>query len=198
MKDVITVSIVGVGGQGALTVSKILGAAALDNDIPVMMSEIHGMAQRGGVVQTTLRFGPAHSPLPFEDEITVVLGFEPLEVYRARNMIRPHTVVVMNLDPIRPTSVSSGGANYPDVDEILKEVKTHSDKVHSLSALEKAGEVGNDRVTNVVMLGALMGSGILPFSREQIIEAIKKTVPEKAVEDNLRAYDLGYSEINGS
>ena len=195
---VVTVSIVGVGGQGALTVSKILGAAAVAAGTPVFMSEIHGMAQRGGVVTTTLRFGPARSPLPFSNDITVVLGFEPLETYRARKKIMPETIVVMNLDPIRPTSVSSGGAEYPSIEDIKEEVGSHARKLYTISAMEKADEVGNDRVTNVVMLGALIGSGVMPFTPDQIKKAIKETVPENAIEDNMKAFELGYSEIHGS
>ncbi|MGA1822448.1 MAG: indolepyruvate oxidoreductase subunit beta [Thermoplasmatota archaeon] len=196
-KDVTTIQIVGVGGQGALTVSKILGNAALSKNIPVVMSEIHGMAQRGGVVQTTIRLGSTTSPLPFATDMNVIVGFEPMEIYRARNLITPDSVLVVNLDPIRPVSVSSGGQKYPDVDEIVDELIKHAKKVYTLSAGEKANAVGNPRVANVVMLGALAGTGTLPFDEEDIKASIKKSVPRKALEENIKAFELGLKAVAG-
>ncbi len=191
-KDVVTIHIVGVGGQGALTVSKILGNASIEKGVPILVSEVHGMAQRGGVVQTTIRLGETISPLPFSSDMTVVVGFEPLEAYRAKGTITPETTVIVNTDLNRPVSVSSGGQEYPDVDEILKELGKWSRKVYDLSASEKAIKAGNSRVANVVMLGALAGTGILPFSKKEIERAIRITVPEKAVEANIKGFEFGY------
>lgn len=191
-----TIQIVGVGGQGALTVSKIIGAAALEKDLQIIVSEIHGMAQRGGVVQTTIRLGDTISPLPFASDITVLVGFEPLEAYRAKHQITPETVVVFSTDPIKPISVSSHGHEYPDVDSILKEIGDKTECVFSLSAREKAIEAGNERVSNVVMLGALVGTGALPFSFDEMRKAVEVSVPPKAVEANLKAFDLGYNKVH--
>jgi len=196
-KDACTVQIVGVGGQGALTVSRIIGAAALKKGLNIIVSEIHGMAQRGGVVQTTIRLGDAKSPLPFEDDITVLAGFEPLEVYRARGQITEDTVVIISEDPILPISVSSGGKPYPDIKTIIEELRKNVKCVHALSAREKAIEAGNDRATNVVLLGAMIGTQALPFTYEEMRAAIEETLPKRTLEPNLKAYDLGYKGTHG-
>jgi len=192
-----TIHFVGVGGQGALTVSKIIGAAALKKGIPIIVSEIHGMAQRGGVVQTTIRLGETISPLPFGQDITVMVGFEPLELYRARNQLTKETVVVVSTDPIRPTSVSSGGQKYPEPQAVIDEMKEHLRCVFPLSAKKCARDAGNDRSANVVLLGALTGTDTIPFTYEEMIEAVEKTVPSKSLEVNLKAFDLGYNETHG-
>lgn len=191
-----TIQIVGVGGQGALTVSKIIGKAAIEKDLQIVVSEIHGMAQRGGVVQTTIRLGETISPLPFASDITVLVGFEPLEVYRAKNEITPETVVVISTDPIRPISVSSMGHKYPDIDGIVAEVKNHTNCVFALSAKKNAIEAGNERTANVVLLGALVGTGTLPFTFDEMKKAIETSVPPKALEANLKALELGYKEVH--
>ncbi|MCK5772436.1 MAG: indolepyruvate oxidoreductase subunit beta [Thermoplasmata archaeon] len=191
-ENVVTIHIVGVGGQGALTVSKILGNASIEKGVPIIVSEVHGMAQRGGVVQTTIRLGDTISPLAFASDITVVVGFEPLEAYRAKGTITSDTMVIVNTDPISPVSVSSAGHKYPDVDEVLAELGRWSRKVYHLSGSEKAAEAGNSRVSNVVMLGALAGTGILPFSKEELDRSIRITVPEKAVKANIKGFELGY------
>ena len=195
--DACTIHLVGVGGQGALTVSKIIGAAAITKDLKIVVSEIHGMAQRGGVVQTTIRLGDTISPLPFAEDLTVLVGFEPLEIYRARNQITKDTIVVVSTDPIRPISVSSGGKEYPEPADVVEEMKKHLKCVFDLSARDLALAAGNERVTNVVLLGALAGTGSLPFTFEEINEAVKVSVPPKALEANLKAFELGYNEIHG-
>ncbi len=191
-----TIQIVGVGGQGALTVSKIIGAAAIEKDQQIVVSEIHGMAQRGGVVQTTIRLGDTISPLPFSSDITVLVGFEPLEAYRAKQEITSETVVLVSTDPIRPISVSSMGQTYPEIDSILEEIGKHTDCLFSLSSKEKALEAGDERVKNVVMLGALVGTETLPFTYDEMKRAVEASVPPKALEANLKAFDLGYNEVH--
>jgi indolepyruvate ferredoxin oxidoreductase beta subunit len=195
-QDACTIQIVGVGGQGALTVSKIIGAAALKKGIPIIVSEIHGMAQRGGVVQTTIRLGETISPLPFGQDITVLIGFEPLELYRARHQLTRETIVIVSTDPIRPTSVSSGGKEYPEPQDIVNEVKEQLECVFALSARDKALQAGNEKSTNVVLLGALLGTGALPFTFEEMKEAVERSVPKKVLEANLKALELGYNETH--
>jgi indolepyruvate ferredoxin oxidoreductase beta subunit len=195
-QDACTIQIVGVGGQGALTVSKIIGAAALKKGTPIIVSEIHGMAQRGGVVQTTIRLGDTISPLPFGQDITVLVGFEPLELYRARGQITKDTIVIVSTDPIRPTSVSSGGKPYPEPQDVVDEMKKHLPCVFDLSTREKAIEAGNEKTANVVLLGALVGTGALPFTFEEVRDAVETSVPGKVLEANLKAFDLGYKETH--
>ncbi|MBN1390363.1 MAG: indolepyruvate oxidoreductase subunit beta, partial [Candidatus Thermoplasmatota archaeon] len=187
-KDACTIQIVGVGGQGALTVSKIIGAAAMKKGVPMIISEIHGMAQRGGVVQTTIRLGETISPLPFGQDITVMVGFEPLEVYRARSQLTRETIVVMSTDPVRPVSVSSGGQKYPEPDAVVKEIRKRLKCVFPLSAKDHARTAGNERVTNVVLLGALLGTGALPFSYDEMRAAVEIIVPRRSLEVNLKAF----------
>lgn len=194
-RDAVTIHIVGVGGQGALTVSKIIGNAALAKDMPIVISEIHGMAQRGGVVQTTIRLGHASSPLSFSSDLTILVGFEPMEAYRARDKITKDTVVVINTDPIRPVSVSSGGKAYPDVDEIVSEISKFAKAVYSLSAIEIARRAGDLRTTNVAMLGAMSGCGVIPFTDEELLEAVRSSVPEKFIDVNIRSLSLGRDAI---
>ncbi|MFW3146755.1 MAG: indolepyruvate oxidoreductase subunit beta [Thermoplasmatota archaeon] len=196
-RNACTIQIVGVGGQGALTVSRIIGAAALKKGTPIIVSEIHGMAQRGGVVQTTIRLGDTISPLPFGQDITVLIGFEPLELYRARSQLTKETIVIVSTDPIRPTSVSSGGQAYPEPQEVVDEMKRHLKCVFDLSARENAIKAGNERGTNVVLLGALVGTGAIPFSYEEMRDAVNRSVPKKSLEANLKAFDLGYKETHG-
>ncbi len=195
-RNACTIQIVGVGGQGALTVSKIIGNAAIEKNVPIVVSEIHGMAQRGGVVKTTIRLGVTISPLPFAKDLTVLVGFEPLEVYRDRGEITKDTIVIISTDPIRPTSVSSGGQKYPEPDQVIEEMKKNLDCVFALSAREKALIAGNERATNVVMLGALVGTGALPFTYDEMRRAVEISVPQKAVEANLKAFELGYNETH--
>ncbi|MBN1539987.1 MAG: indolepyruvate oxidoreductase subunit beta [Candidatus Thermoplasmatota archaeon] len=196
-RDACTIQIVGVGGQGALTVSKIIGAAAVKKGTPIIISEIHGMAQRGGVVQTTIRLGEVISPLPFGQDVTVMVGFEPLEVYRARSQLTMDTIVVMSTDPVRPVSVSSGGQRYPEPGAVVEEMKKRLKCVFPLSAKASARTAGNERVTNVVMLGALTGTDVLPFSYEEMRSAVGKIVPSRSLEVNLKAFDIGYNETHG-
>ena len=197
-KKACTVQIVGVGGQGALTVSKIIGNAAIEKDMQIIVSEIHGMAQRGGVVQTTIRLGETISPLAFPQDINVLVGFEPLEAYRARDEITPDSTVIVSTDPIRPTSVSSGGQAYPDTKQILDEIEKRAKCLFYLSAREKAIEAGNERAANVVLLGAMVGTGLLPFTYDEMRLAVEASVPKKALEANLKAFDLGYRTVHDS
>ncbi len=190
--EAVTIHIVGVGGQGALTLAKVIGKAALDKDVNIVITEVHGMAQRGGVVQTTIRLGKVNSPLPFNSDINLLLGFEPLEVYRARDKITPLTHVICNTDPIYPTTVSSGGKEYPKTEDIIHELKQHAKGLTILSANEKAAETGNPRVANIVLLGALAATSILPFTKNELENAIRKTVPNRALEPNIRGFELGY------
>ncbi|HDD60252.1 MAG: indolepyruvate oxidoreductase subunit beta [Thermoplasmata archaeon] len=187
-----TVEIVGVGGQGALFVAGIIGNAAIEDGLHVLMSEIHGMAQRGGVVSTVIRIGEeVHSPLSFSDDVDVLLGFEPVEVYRARGRLSKKTVVIMSTDRVVPFTVTAGLQEYPSVEEVVEEIKSRIPNVITLSSRELALKAGNALTQNVVMLGALSACGLLPIKRETLIETLKKRVKRNYVDVNLRAFELG-------
>ncbi len=185
--------IVGVGGQGILLSSKVIGGAALDKGLDVWMSEVHGMAQRGGVVVTTVKIGEiVYSPLIGDGEAHAILGFEPVETYRAIKRAAKDTWIVTNIAPIVPFTVSSGKQKYPKPDEIFQSIEKVSDRLIKVDAKKLAQEAGAAIAQNIVMLGALTATDALPFSREEMENSIRKNVPEKFVELNLRAFDLGF------
>jgi indolepyruvate ferredoxin oxidoreductase beta subunit len=126
-----------------------------------------------------------------------MVAFEPMEAYRARDIITSETIVVVNRDPIRPVSVSSGGQKYPDVDEIVSEIGRFARKVYSLSAMDLAVKAGDPRVTNIVLLGAMAACGVIPFTIPELETAIRASVPTKAVDTNLRAFSLGLESVLG-
>ena len=179
----------GVGGQGVLTASSILGIAALKSGVNVIMSEVHGMAQRGGVVVTEMNIGDARSPLVGNGEADFIVGFEPVEAYRILHKARKGAHVIVNTEPIVPITASLGTAKYPNVEDLIARMKNV--KVHPLEATQIAREVGNVITANIVMLGALSAVPEFPVDKESIIEAIKERFPPRHHEINLRAFEEG-------
>lgn len=190
----VNLEIVGVGGQGILTSAQVLGSAALEKGLDVYMSEVHGMAQRGGVVVTTVKLGEeVHSPLIGKGDADVVLGFEPVETYRAIEQASDKTWVVTNTEPIVPFTVSVGDEEYPSIDEdILPELEKETDKLIALNAERLAKEAGAAITQNIVLLGSLIATDVLPLSKEEMEQAIEENVPEKFVDINLKAFEKGY------
>jgi len=187
--------IVGVGGQGILTSSQVIGKAALEKGMDVYMSEVHGMAQRGGVVWTTVKIGEkVYSPLIGSGEADALLSFEPIEVYRALEKASKDTWIVTNISPIVPFTVSVGKEEYPDVDEMFADLEERSDKLLKIDAEKLAKEAGAAITQNIVMIGALTATEVLPVSKEEIIASIERQVPEKFVDINKKAFELGYEE----
>ena len=182
----------GVGGQGTLLATRVLGEAALLTDISAVVSEIHGMAQRGGVVESAVVMGAAQSPVISDGEADILLAFEPLETARALRKCSTSSLVIANTSPISPFSVSSGREQYPDVLDIMNTVSNHVERLVSLDARALAREAGSELSVNMVMLGALMRHGEMPFGRE-VVETVLKTRTKKAfLEMNLTAFDLGF------
>ncbi len=179
----------GVGGQGVLTASSIVGKAALKSGLNVVMSEVHGMAQRGGVVVTEMKIGDARSPLLGMGEADIIVGFEPVEAYRVLRKAHKDSWVVMNTEPIIPTTVSLGAEKYPSVDELI--AKMHCLKVIAIEATELARKAGNTITTNIVMLGALSTIPTFPIGRDYLIEAIKDSVAPKYHALNMTAFEFG-------
>ena len=182
---------VGVGGQGNLLASRLLGEAALASGIPAVVSEIHGMAQRGGVVESSVLLGGVTSPIVSNGEADVLIGFEPLETMRALEKCNKATLVITNTKPLPPFTVSLGQGKYPPVDEVLDKIQTKVDKVIALNGVELAEEAGNPLSLNMVMLGALIGSGITSITAEAMKETISNTTKKAFLESNLKAFDLG-------
>ena len=187
-----TVQIVGVGGQGVLMASMVLGNAAMRSGYKVMMSEVHGMAQRGGSVLSTVRFGDdVESPLEAVGNADLILGFEPVETCRNLTLGNKDTEIIMNLDPIFPSLVAAGFEEYPAIDDILKAVRKVTKNLHTVEATSLAEKAGKAVAANAVMIGAVAGVKGFPISKEVLKETLLDTVPEKFKELNSKAFDLG-------
>ena len=182
---------VGVGGQGNLLVSRLLGEAALAAGIPAVVSEIHGMAQRGGVVESAVLMGDVTSPIVSTGEADVLIGFEPLETLRAMGKANQDTLVITNLQPLPPFTVSVGQGTYPPVDDMLGLISSKVNKVISLRGNDLAEKAGNPLSLNMVMLGALIGSGAVAITPAAMKETISVSTKKAFLESNLQAFDLG-------
>jgi indolepyruvate ferredoxin oxidoreductase beta subunit len=184
---------VGVGGQGNILASRLVGEACVAAGIPVVVSEIHGMAQRGGIVETDVVMGDATSPIVSKGEADVLVGFEPSETLRAMNKCNTHTLVITNVQPVPPFTVAIGQGTYPDIDKALDLIKARVRSLISLNGNELAEQAGNPLSLNMVMLGALVGSKVIPLEEDVVKETISKSTKQAFLESNLKAFDFGVS-----
>ncbi|HIJ41976.1 MAG TPA: indolepyruvate oxidoreductase subunit beta [Deltaproteobacteria bacterium] len=182
---------IGVGGQGNLLASRLLGEAALSMNIPAVVSEIHGMAQRGGIVESAVLLGDITSPIVSTAEADVLIGFEPLETLRALGKCNKDTVVITNTHPLPPFTVSVGQGVYPPVEVSLKLIREKAKRVIALDGNAIAEEVGNPLSLNMVMLGALIGSGTIPIGADEMKKVLSTSTKKAFLESNLKAFDLG-------
>jgi indolepyruvate ferredoxin oxidoreductase beta subunit len=190
--------IVAVGGQGNLLASRVIGETALLSDYPVRMSEIHGMAQRGGVVESAIVLGDAKSTIISDGEADLLVGFEPSETLRALNKCNPDTTVITNLSPLSPFTVTIGKATYPKLSRIQELIRAKTKRLIAFDARALAEQAGAVMSVNMVLLGAMAQTGILPLSSDNFKEAIR-TKTKKAFEKiNLKAFDLGFSAAEAS
>ena len=187
---------IGVGGQGNLLASRLLGEAALSLNIPAVVSEIHGMAQRGGIVESAVLLGDVTSPIVSNAEADVLIGFEPVETLRALSKCNKDTIVITNTYPLPPFTVSVGQGVYPPMDEIMSLIHAKAGKVIALDGNAMAKEAGNPLSLNMVMLGALIGSGSIPVGAEDMKKTISTTTKKAFLESNLKAFDLGMKSAN--
>ncbi len=186
--------ITGVGGQGTLLASSLLGEAVMAEGLPVRVSEVHGMAQRGGVVESTVMIGGIESPIISEGCADVLVGFEPLETLRALDRCNTNSTIITNTIPIVPFTVELGQAEYPDVDHWINFMKEKYKKVIAYDAATAAKEAGTPKALNVVLLGTLIATGLVPVSAERMAQTIKEKVKPKFVEANLKALEMGLSQ----
>lgn len=184
----LNIMVVGVGGQGTLLTSRIIGKTALNAGYDVKMSEVHGMAQRGGSVVTFVRFGEKVSePVVEEGCADVLIAFERLEAMRYSHFLKKDGVIIVNDCRIDPMTVVIGASTYPEnIIETLKEKHT----VYALDGGAIAKELGNSKVLNSVILGA--AAKYVGFTKEQWLDVVKSTVPQKTVEINVSAFNKGY------
>jgi len=184
----------GVGGQGIITASKVLAEAALISGFHVKKSEVHGMSQRGGSVESHVRFsadGRVHSPLIPVGQTDILLAFELLEALRSIPTTAPEALVLVDDRRIVPMSVTSGPFEYPAAP--LDQLAASGRRVHVVSSLTVANDLGEPRAANIVMLGA--ASRFLPIEPQAWTEAIRRAVRPKAVELNLRAFQEGIDTL---
>lgn len=184
---------VAVGGQGNLLASSVLGEAALLSNVAVRMSEIHGMAQRGGVVESAMLFGEGSSTVISDGEADILVGFEPSETLRALKKCNKNTVVITNLAPMPPFTVAIGRGVYPDLEKLQELIRAKTAKLIAVDALELARQAGSTLAVNMVLLGATMQTGKIPVSPENVKEAIRSKVKKAFVDINLKAFDLGFA-----
>lgn len=195
MKKRLRIYLTGVGGQGTLTATTLLSKTAMDQGIEVVSGEIHGMAQRGGVVESTVLLGGWKSPSIYHGEADIILGFEPLETLRALPYLAPGGFVLSATEFVPPPGVNMGRECLPEIDFIKTDVEKQAGKSWFLPIQTMGREAGAVQSGNTAMLGALCAAGILPFGPEALREAIRKYLPPKVVQVNLQALELGVASI---
>ena len=185
----LNVMVVGVGGQGTLLTSRIIGKTALNAGLDVKLSEVHGMAQRGGSVVTFVRFGKdVKEPVVEEGEADILIAFERLEALRYSHFLKKDGKIIVNDHRIDPMTVVIGAAEYPE--NILETLKAEH-TVYTIDGGAIANELGNSKVLNSVVLG--LSAKHIGFTKEQWLDVVKTTVPAKTVEINEKAFMLGYN-----
>ena len=185
--------VAGVGGQGVILLSKIIGKAAVKEGLPVRAAETHGMAQRGGSVITHIRLGCKFGPLVPVGGADILLGLEPAEALRYAHYVSKGGIALVNTNPVLPSTVTTGRAKYPPLDAILAPLRRICSDVKTLDATKLAANAGNPQAMNVVMLGAL--SKYMPLREEIVIESLRESVPAKFLEVNMRAFEVGKGEV---
>jgi len=189
-EDRLSLLLVGVGGQGVLTTAKILGTAAQESGVPVVVGQLHGMSQRGGSVECTVLLGPGESSFLIGDA-DVVVGFEPLELLRALPRVGRATSVLATSSTITPWAFASAGDAYPPVEELLQPVEQAAARLTRIDGPALVREAGERRSLNMVMLGALAGLSVLPFDGEALWRAAGHELSPRYRESNRKAFELG-------
>jgi len=190
------VVLAGVGGQGTILAAEVLGTAAVIDGLDVRVSEIHGMAQRGGAVVSMVRIGKnVRVPTVLEGRADVLLGFEPLETLRNLRYASEKTLVIMSSEQIPPTELSAKNLKYPSMDELKAKIQRFTRRIVVVDAARLAEEAGSSLAQNSVMVGALAAVKVFPVKVGSLVEALKQLVPSKHVETNVKAFDLGYEAV---
>ena len=195
MKNIYKIQLIGVGGQGTIKASTIVGEAAMKKGLNVVMSEVHGMAQRGGTVVTELKIGEAHSPLIEEGAADLLIAFEPAEALRALNKINKESFVIVNSAPIVPFTVSLGISEYPELSAVFEELRAKINNLLVIDAQKIAKEAGSIISENMVLLGAAVATPNFPIEKDLIIQSMKENLPPKSIETNLKAFEMGFEEV---
>jgi indolepyruvate ferredoxin oxidoreductase beta subunit len=198
LREEMNIILAGVGGQGNVRGAQILGSAVVKSGLHARVSDVYGIAQRGGPVVSHVRMGDEiRGSMVIEHSADVVVGLEPMETLRAVvRFLKPGGVVIMSTRPIYPVEVNTGKFSYPSLEEISRLVEKVASRVVKLDATKVAEESGMPIAANIVVLGVLAGLGVLPFRASLLRDSVKENIP-RAVEQNLRAFDAGI-EIGAS
>ena len=185
----------GVGGQGTVTATRLLAQAALDEGIPVVAGEVHGMAQRGGIVESTVLMGGYVNPRIGQGEADVLLGFEPLETLRALPYLAPGGLILSSSDQLPPVSVCCGREQSPPFEEMERMVRECTQNVRFLPCQRLGQEAGSLQAGNLALLGALCALNGLPFGLDRMEKTIRASLAPKLVEANVTALRLGAAAV---
>jgi indolepyruvate ferredoxin oxidoreductase beta subunit len=197
-KDPINVVVAGVGGQGNVMVTLVIGNTLVHDGYFVTIGETYGASQRGGSVMSHLKISAEkqYSPLIPEGQADIVLGMEPVETLRVlKSFGNQHVVTVVNPRPIHPVDFTGSGAGYPDMESLLEQVKSMSAKTYIVAATEEAQKLGNTMLANMILIGSLIQTGLVTISRGAIEKTIRDMFP-KAVEDNIKALQVGMELVS--
>ena len=184
----------GVGGQGVITAANILGKAALKAGLNVFVSEVHGMAQRGGSVNCTVRMGDVYGPLVANGTADAIVSTEPIEALRYINYSNNNTKIITDINPVIPFTVSVGSVKYPSLDKVFSELRKNGE-LYKIDANKIATDVGNIITKNIVLLGSLAATDVLPFKSDLLLSTILENVPSKFKEINRKAFQEGVKAI---
>ena len=184
----------GVGGQGVITAANILGKAAVRAKTNVYVSEVHGMAQRGGTVNCTVRLGNVSGPLVASATADVIVSLEPVEALRNITYANKKTKIITDINPVVPFTVSVGGEKYPNLDDVYKEIQSRA-ILFKIDALKIAEDSGAAITKNIVMLGALAAADVLPFKSDVLLETILDNIPVKYKDINKKAFNGGMKAL---
>jgi len=194
--NTINIAITGVGGQGVLTLAELLAKTVLAEGMNVRVGEIHGMAQRGGHVVCTVRIGDnASGPVIDSGFADLLVGFEPVETLREIHLVKKGGLVLMSSHIQYPVAVSMGKAKYPDNNDILASIRKFTDKIIEIDAQKIAIEAGSPRALNMVMFGGIIGTDIIPISKESALKAISEAFPKKFEKINTTAAENGLEHV---
>ena len=193
MSGKLDIIIAGVGGQGVILMSELLGNAAVKDGLNVRGSEILGMAVRGGSVLSTIRIGDGvFGPLTPMGQGDILISMEPAEALRHVSYLSSSGMVIVNMEVVTPFTVALGKSSYPDIEAILEKLNDTTKQVITLNATQAASEAGSRLAANIVMLGALFGTGLVPIKQTTLKGEIENRFAAKLAPVNLKAFDIGF------
>jgi indolepyruvate ferredoxin oxidoreductase beta subunit len=200
-KDPLNVIVTGVGGQGNVLIAQLIGRAMVRAGYHVTIGETYGASQRGGAVMSHLRISrdAQYGPLIPEGGAHVIIGLEPLETLRVLAQYgNPEVTVIANSRPVHPLAVTTGAAEYPGREQVIRTLEQLSSRAWLLDATDIALELGAGILTNIVMLGALVGSGTLPVGTEAFEAELRESLPRGKLDLNLKAFRRGVREVSAA